>query len=181
MLSFCFLYLQKKFSFDGEEYVEFNIWKDLPRPELIFKASHFPFSYKVYASVIDELTGSEQNAPASYFTLHKRNIVIESLNPPKTYHPGKLIKYTLVGKKFDGTPVQDNNNPIKLNINELIFYSMFNKSGIAVFKFVLPDFGSPRSVYCKCFGTKYFLSKITPIATKDILPERFQLNLNNQT
>lgn len=126
------------------------------------------------------MTGINHNTLKSELTLHRRNIVINALNPPRTYHPGKLITYKVMGQKFDGSPIKDYENLVILSINGLNFYSNFNENGLATFFFTLPVFEGSAKVICRYFGISKYFYDIFPIVPNILPPERFQLNLKTE-
>lgn len=170
------LILQKTIAINGKGFIELNIWEDLPWIDLI-NTNGFS-KYRIDVTVEEALTGEKREAPSSEFTIERDNFIVIAHNAPTRVEPGKLITYMLVGKKLDGSSLEDKKNIVELRVNDFLYYGFFNKNGIATFNFVLPKPVNAK-IYCKYRNTDKYVGNIEA-ESNDLPPGRFKLNLKSK-
>lgn len=126
---------QKIIPIDGKVQAEFNIRNEVPNTDLA-GLGFIKKKYIITAIVQEKLTGNAHNSTVT-IVLHKSNLIIDPINPPQVYYPGKPLIYIIAIKKLDGSPIQDKKNPVMLQIGEFKFSSVIDSKGLALFNFTL--------------------------------------------
>ncbi|KAE8748691.1 Thioester-containing protein [Frankliniella occidentalis] len=105
-------HIEKTVPIDGTATVEFDITE-----ELKMKDSVYWNQVQFEAWVVEGLTGRRQNASGSASTqVRKNDFDLEFVDSPHQFSAGELVIVKVKVADLDGAPVQDDKNPVKLEI-----------------------------------------------------------------
>lgn len=124
-------------------------------------------TYSIFAEVEEELTENKQSHAVDIY-IHEKNVILKAVEQPESFYPDEPITLTIAATRVDGSPVQDNKNPIQLHVNNFSYGGVFNENGLVKFSFTYPII-EELNVSCNYLDVFKTFPPISPPKDVDLL------------